>query len=164
MTVDSDNMPTACSMRCERTQLKMEIGKELLSLLNQVIRESEQNKKSCGGWYKSGEEAQVCARIWATPLRTRPLLLVGPCKCQSVDGNHLFSPFMSKKDKDKVKDKDRDIQSFVPDGMVWMGLVIIGHRSFKSTFSANKDIPENSEICWWTINGNDQASIKLSLT
>ena len=71
---------------------------------------------------------------------------------------------MSKKDKDKVKDKDRDIQSFVPDGMVWMGLVIIGHRSFKSTFSANKDIPENSEICWWTINGNDQASIKLSLT
>ena len=148
----------------EGTQLKMEIGKELLSLLNQVIRESEQNKKSCGGWYKSGEEAQVCPRIWATPLRTRPLLLVGPCKCQSVDGNHLFSPFMSKKDKDKVKDKDKDIQSFVPDGMVWMGSVIIGHRSFKSTFSANKDIPENSEICWWTINGNDQAGIKLSLT
>ena len=76
-------------------------------------------------------------------------------------GTIFFSPFMSKKDKCKDKDKDKDIQSFVPDGMVWMGLVIIGHRSFKST---NKDIPENSEICWWTINGNDQAGIKLSLT
>ena len=50
------------------------------------------------------------------------------------------------------------------DGMVWMGLIINGHKSFKSTFGADKDIPENSEICWWTINGNDQASINLSLT